>query len=239
MILPFDKVYCLHLTEATERYDNIMEQFAKLGITDQVNIWWTCLRPISTDIGNNIPTLHTKYYDDVKNGYNPNVYGSVFNVSFEFYTIIKQAYLRGFNTILLMEDDIRFKDGYDYESLFANLPEDWDILRLGFSDYHDDWIRKEEKFKTDDSELLKINWQFGGMCLIALNRNAMKYYIDYMEAKFECADYPFTFVYHNKQFHPNGKELVTYVARQSIVDVGGTNKLYTLIGSNCQTTLKD
>lgn len=52
MTLPFDKIYCIHLVESKDRYNNLMNQFTKLNIQDQVDIWWTCKRDISKVIGN-------------------------------------------------------------------------------------------------------------------------------------------------------------------------------------------
>ena len=43
-----------------------------------------------------------------KKRYNPDIYCAVFNCAFEHYTIVKQAYLRGLNNILVFEYDIRF-----------------------------------------------------------------------------------------------------------------------------------
>lgn len=223
--LPFDKCYCLHLTEATNRYENLMNQFDKLGIKDQVEIWWTCKRKISTEIGNSIKTLHTDPYDNIKNEYNKDIYGAVFNVSFEFYTIIKQSYLRGFQSILLMEDDLTFIDDFDYERFFNNIPNDYDILRMGYDDSHIEWMKETDLYKNSENFLIKYpyDWRFGGMCLVAFNRKGMKYYIDYMDSKFECADYPLTWVHqeNNKKYWQDNLPLNVYVTKKSIIKVRG------------------
>lgn len=221
MKLPFDKVYCLHLAESTDRFENIKYQFNKMGIDNQVEIWWTTQRKISDFIGNSIKTLRTYHYDGIYNTSKPNIYANVFNCSIEFYTMIKQAYLRGFETLLVMEDDISFYDDFDYESLFNNLPDDWDILRLGYSDYHNQWIKNEPIYKECPDAILRANWQFGGMCLTAFNRKAMQYYINYMDAKFECADAPLLYCFNsdNKKYIPDNDNLKVYIARQSIVKV--------------------
>jgi hypothetical protein len=113
-----------------------------------------------------------------------------------------------------MEDDITFdKTIEEYESIFNNIPNDYDILRLGYSPYHDDWISKEQIYKTNPNLFLKTNWHFGGMCLTAFSRNGMKYYIDFMDKHFKFADAPIYFNYPSY--------LKNYVARQSIVNVYG------------------
>ena len=109
MKLSFDEVYCLHVAENSDKYNLMMSEYERVDIKDQVKIWWTVKRKISTQIGNSIDTLHSIYYDNIKRA-NKNVYGAVFNCALEHYTIVKQAYLRGLNTILVLEDDIKFID---------------------------------------------------------------------------------------------------------------------------------
>ena len=98
MKLPFDKVYCLHLATDTDRYEYCQKLFSKLGISDQVNYWWTTKRKISNIIGASLKTFKTEYYEYVYR-INPTVYGSLFNCTLEQYTIVKQAYERGFENI--------------------------------------------------------------------------------------------------------------------------------------------
>lgn len=232
MKLPFDKCYCLHIVESSERYDNIKTQLNKLGIEDQVEIWWTTKRPLSTKIGEMITTLHTEAYDKIRDGWNKDLYGAVYNVSLEFYTMIKQAYLRGFETILFMEDDIQFIDGYDYEYLFSHLPNDWDIIRFGFMAHHDEKLRNHKLYNECNDLLLKIDdICFGGMQLVAFNRKAMKFYINYMDEKFEYADAPLTFYFleENKRFIPDNQKLNVYFARQSVVNA---NDMISIINSD-------
>ena len=92
MITKFDKMYVIHLAECTDRYENMMKEFQKMGMENEVEVWWTCKRKISNQIGDNIKTLCTAFYDEKRQTCD-NVYGSVFNCSFEHYSIIKQAYL--------------------------------------------------------------------------------------------------------------------------------------------------
>lgn len=218
MKLPFDKIYCLHLTENKERYNNILQQFDKLNIENDIDIWYSVLRPFSTFIGDKIDTLHTNAYNKLKESFNENLYGSVFNVSMEFYTIIKQAYLRGFNSICLLEDDFVLKDELDYEQIFNNLPDDWDILRLAYSYIHEKWMKEDLDFINSPDFFVKKNWGFGGMHFIALNRKAMEYYINFMDDKFEYADAPIIKCNYpeNKKYILNDDKLNMYVTKESI-----------------------
>ena len=63
MKLPFDKVYMLHLAENENRLNFMTKQFKHHGISKQVEIWWTCKRDISVEIGNILNSLHTDTYD--------------------------------------------------------------------------------------------------------------------------------------------------------------------------------
>lgn len=217
MKLPFDKVYCLHLVEDTNRYENIKKQFKKLNIEDQVNIWWTCKRPISNFIGDKLTTLHSRGYDDVISQYNfKTLYGGAFNCAYEFYTIIKTTYLQGYETILVMEDDIIFYDDFDYEHFFSNLPNDWDILRLGYSKQHEEYIKKHN---TSGNFLFKADVQFAGMCLTAFNRKAMKFYIDFMDDKFKYSDAPISECFDKHCEKYLSSKLNVYTTETSIVNV--------------------
>lgn len=188
MKLPFDKIYCIHLAENEIRYKNLIDEFERLGIKDQVEIWWTCKRKISTEIGNNLESLHTIFYN-YKRRQNEDVYGAVFNCSFEHYTIIKQAYLRGLNSILILEDDIDFNKNIsndEINNIFANIPEDYDIVKL----YNEEFDKNESNKPFSFILNKNINiykYSLSSMCY-ALSRNGMKKYIEKMDEKFEIAD---------------------------------------------------
>lgn len=184
MKLPFDKVYCLHLAECKERYDNIINNFERLGIKEQVEIWWTCKREISNKIADNIEDLKDSYYNKIQKS-RKNVYANVFNCSLEHYTIIKQAYLRGFNSILIMEDDIQFKDKETVERVFNNLPEDYDVIKFYSSFF--DYDYKE----TTPPEVLfsKVYKRYSASTICyALNRKGMEKVIHIYDHKFKPSD---------------------------------------------------
>lgn len=211
MRLPFDEVYCLHLAENSDKYNLMMSEYEKVGIKDQVKIWWTVKRKISAQIGNSIDTLHSTFYDKLKKT-NKNIYGAVFNCALEHYTIVKQAYLRGVNTILVLEDDIKFIDNISaVEKAFTQLPSQWDVLKFynGFNarqnsipkyNCEDDlWNKITTKFKSEEST-----------ACYAFNRDAMKFYIDSMDRCFIFADGIFPiFIYNNFNYFDT-RYLVVY-----------------------------
>ena len=191
MTLPFDKIYCLHLAENKERYENIIKQFERLGIKDQVEIWWTCKREISNTIGQMIPTLKVDYYGDI-DSLKPEkkIMGGVFNCALEHYTIIKQAYLRGFNNILIMEDDIKFIDDIEkIEYMFNSVPNDYDLVKFWTTGMNKERITNNEPYKKLSSKSGKAA-MFSNMCY-AISRNGMKRYIELTDENFTPADSQF------------------------------------------------
>ena len=156
MKLPFDKIYCLHLSEDKERENQIKKQFKFLGITKQVDIWWTCKRDISNKIGKMITSLHTKFYNTYSKN-NNKLYGNVFNCSFEHYSIIKQAYMRGFNNILIIEDDVVFnRDKEKIQYIMNNIPDDYDIIKF-FNEFTNNLYDNEPVKFINNKTDLKIN----------------------------------------------------------------------------------
>jgi len=212
MTLPFDEIYCLHLTENVERYNLMMSEYDRIGIRDQVKIWWTVKRKISIKIGNLLESLHSSYYNIVKSEQNKNIYGSVFNCSFEHYTIIKQAYLRGLNTILILEDDIKFIDNIDFvKKAFTQLPEQWDVIK-----FHNGFNGRQEylqKYNGEDDlwNLIKTDYKAEtSTACYALNKNAMKFYIDAMDRYFTYADAIFPMFIDNDFKYYDTNYLVVY-----------------------------
>jgi len=185
MKLPFDKIYCLHLSEDKDREIQIKKEFRFLGITKQVEIWWTCKRNISNKIGKLLSTLHTAFYNEYSEG-NDSLYGNVFNCSFEHYSIIKQAYLRGFKNILIIEDDILFnRDKEKIKYILNNIPSDYDIIKF-FNEFTNDlYNNKPIQFINDKTDLKP--YTISSLCY-AISRNGMKIYIEEMDKKFRIAD---------------------------------------------------
>ena len=193
MTLPFDKIYCLHMAEDNERYELLEKELLRLDIKPQVEIWWTCGRNISRRLGNAVETLKTPYYWQLSTN-NKGVMAGVFNCAFEHYTIVKQAYLRGFNSVLIMEDDIRFIDNIKHvEKAFNSIPDDYDLIKFWSTDYY---LDNNMKFYNGEDNLYKkieANGEIpvtSTLCY-ALSRNGMKKYIDIMDVMFIPADMPF------------------------------------------------
>ena len=187
MILPFDKIWCLHLAENKEREKHCLNEFKKINIENKVNFWWTCRRRISNDIGLWLDELHNGDYDSLS-GNKKLIYGAVFNCSLEHYSIIKTSYYRGFEHILIFEDDIRFVNNINLiKNTFNNIPKDYDIIKFYDIEGHvyDDWYINDN---SNNQEFIKTT-NFGhSTAFYALSRKGMALYCSLMDKKFVPAD---------------------------------------------------
>lgn len=187
MIFPFDKIICLHLVEDIHRYISILNQVKYFGIKDKFEFWYTCKKSkITNEIGNNIDNLKDGYYDSIME-HNPNVYGNVFDCAYNHYNIIKTAYLRGFNNILIIEDDILFnKDKKNLETLFNNIPQDYNIIKFYYSHDDNEFNVPEVKY-VDKSYEQFYKYVYSTLCY-GLSRKGMEIMIDEYENNFAAAD---------------------------------------------------
>lgn len=198
MKLPFEKIYCIHLAEDVERYELLMNELRRIGIEDQVDIWWTSKKNINTIISNSMTSLHTQYYDEIKETIYPNVYQGVFDCTYNHYSIISQAYARGLKSILIFEDDIIFNDDVEkIKAVFDSIPDDYTIVK-----FHNVWVCNEyalhknpikenisydvPKFITyDDSSFMTYG---NSLLCYGMTRDGMKHILDAYERDFQASD---------------------------------------------------
>lgn len=187
MIIPVDKIYVLHLCECPERLSHFNEEYDKMEIENPFEIWWACKHPHTYEIA---------HYLRSENKFQWNCYGNgnAYNCAREHYSIIKQAYYRGFSTIAIFEDDWTWKDGKEKIQNFFNqkIKENWDIITFGYY-YNPSYTNNNDIYDVDEIKINKITevtndcW---GTPFYMLNRNGMKYYLNYMDNTFATADYP-------------------------------------------------
>ena len=191
MQLPFEETYLLNLVERPDKYERMRKRIDYMGW--DVKDFRAVKHPVS---------------DLLVNMFNPNdnligvFSGNELNCAREQYTIIKSAYLRGLETVAIMEDDISFyKDMSVWDEHFANLPEDWDILRINT-------LRGKEEYElfVDSDVFWKKQKDIGlfGAGFYAMNRNAMKFIIDHMDEKYQPIDGILA-------FHINEGRINTYI----------------------------
>lgn len=191
MTYPFDKIYCLCLSENELRYNEVIDEFKRVGMYDQLDIWWTCKRKISSVVGDHIQSLHSLYYDVNKKN-NEEIYGSVFNCSYEHYSMIKSSYERGMERILICEDDIKFIDDKNMvEKAFTEFPSDFNIIKFcNETDGRQSYLKKYDN-QNDLFESITWNGANSSTACYALDRVGMKWYIDNQDELFKIADIPF------------------------------------------------
>lgn len=177
--MKFDKIYCLHCVEDTKRYNNMINQFNHIGL--DVTIWETCRQPHMDIIFNGFLLSQ-----NIESFNKPNEY----NCTREHYTIIKTAYLNGYENILIFEDDIYLLNDKElFNKFIDNIPEDYDIIRLGGScDYeHQELVNL---YKNENIYWTKLEFGLWGTFGYGLSRKGMKYYIDYIDNIMCSADTP-------------------------------------------------
>jgi GR25 family glycosyltransferase involved in LPS biosynthesis len=178
MTLPFDEVYLLNMVERQDKYIRMRDRIDYMG--------WDVIdfRVVSHPISNTI--VECMGNDLLGHGYAMN-YGGVFNCTREQYTIIKSAYLRGLESVAIIEDDASFLKYKDVWTEYINtIPQDYDVLRFNS-------LRgpNEEKYCSQSESnwvpLMSLVWGTG---FYALSRHGMEYMIRYIDSKYCPIDVP-------------------------------------------------
>jgi GR25 family glycosyltransferase involved in LPS biosynthesis len=194
MKLPFEKIYCLHILEAKERYGSVIEECNKIELENEVNFWYTCKKPINLTIGNNIESLHDSYYNR-KAETNEYTYGAVFDCAYNHYSIIKQAYMRGINSILIFEDDILFNKISVLKNIIDNIPNDYDVLKF----YNTVYDKKNVIVNNVFFQLIDNPDKYCNSTLCyALSRKGMEAVINEYESNLVAADIALNNITSNK-----------------------------------------
>ena len=175
MQLPFEETYLINLVERPDKYETMRKRIDYMGW--DVKDFRVVKHPISDLFINLMPPDF--------NGCKM-CSGNELNCAREQYTIIKSAYLRGVETVAIMEDDISFyKDMSVWDDHFNNLPSDWDILRINTLRGEDEY----NLFKNSKDFWKKQNtFNLYGAGFYVMNRKAMKYIIDNMDAVYMPID---------------------------------------------------
>lgn len=169
---PCSEIYLLNLYEREDKFQKMKERLEKIGIN---------VIPFRT-VKHSFQDKMVKFIKPISIGMEN---GCVFSCTREHYTIIKSAYLRGLDSVGIMEDDCWFlKDKNIWKKHLSNLPSDWDILRINC-------LRGDvEEFTGDESYWYKTNRNISGTGFYILNKKAMEYIINYLDKKYAPIDYP-------------------------------------------------
>lgn len=176
----FDKVFVIHCVENEKRYKNILYQQKQSKL--KLDIWWTCYHPHSYIMANSLILSGKGRYL---------VNGNELNLTREFYTIIKVSYLKGYDHILIFEDDFNLMKLDKLNEFCDNFPEDFDIIQFGILPNPDTYdYSKILKSYLCKKYFIKMDFGAYGNCGLALSRKGMKYFIDSIDKEFNAADIP-------------------------------------------------
>ena len=139
----FDKIYCINLNHRKDRWANCVDQFSKFNFNDRVERF--------DAIKYNNPKLSAK-----ANGH--------IGCGLSHYNIIKEAKLKNYSNILVLEDDFIFLKEPDEFNIklkksLDELPSDWDLFYLGSNFVKGYDYEPTERYSDN---LIKVNT---GFCL--------------------------------------------------------------------------
>lgn len=113
----FDYIACICFTGYLERQKSIVEEFKRIGILERVNFFWDFPSPYITKLSSIV--CKSRYHQ------------KMFPIGYNNYRAIKTSFELGYNSILVMEDDIRFlKDVTWIGKAIRELPYDYEIAML-------------------------------------------------------------------------------------------------------------
>ena len=188
----FDHIYCLHYLPDSDRLPKLKSEFKRVGIDENAeNFSWVYDYPS--------PLLDLIFEDDRLNmslAIRSSSRAYIKRVALKHYEITKDAYEKGYERILVLENDIRFhKDNEYILKMLTNMP-DTDIVM--FDKMVASSFKESVKYKERVRELGK-DALYGNMLGIffifascySLNRNGMKHIIDCQEKSLLPPDTPF------------------------------------------------
>ncbi|MEG1142328.1 MAG: glycosyltransferase family 25 protein [Clostridia bacterium] len=171
----FDKIYCINLITRPDRKKFAQKQFKELGL--KVEFYEAFPYDFSSKIIDTLNKEKIWYFNK------PNEFGCFMS----HYNILKKSYIKGYEKILILEDDICFHKNFNEEikKYIYNIPLNWEVMRLyGIC-------------LTDKLEGIKSNEYWGNyyntwstLCY-GINRKGMKYLLHIFD-EYPCiADLPF------------------------------------------------
>lgn len=182
----FDICYVLNLSDRQDRRDRMELQFNLMHFEDINESSWLRYHY----------TTKFPYNELIANAFNVSNKGrftkaNEYDCARNHYAIVKECYDRGFNHILIIEDDIKFlKDNKTFINFIDNIPVDYDILQFG--GFTTDPRAKGILEKYDEN----IYWTkhrdvaLWNASMYALSRKGMEFYIAFMDKFFWVADGP-------------------------------------------------
>ena len=173
----FDKIYILHYLPMKDRDIALQKKFKYLGLKYE----YVYALPLN-DI---FESPNTENIFNLTNKNNFWKYGEKciqhWSVAFGHYMCVYQAYHLGYNSVLILENDVVINT--DKDLMFRYLydtPEDADIIRYGYMEWDG---HNTETFDNTNELFYKDNDNnnfryYGNQCYGLMNRKTMKIYLD-------------------------------------------------------------
>lgn len=155
----FDRIYCFHLPQETERKEIVTKEFENMGFADRVEFIHVTPPPKNFTMSNMRRNSRTE-----------------FGVNLTQFKAIVHAAIDGAQTPLFFEDDVTFRpDTHELLSAaLSELPEDWDLMYFGG---HPRGPLDPYRAKPYSKTLMEIG-RFSFADSYTLSRNALLRFVD-------------------------------------------------------------
>ncbi|WQJ53676.1 MAG: glucosyltransferase [Wendovervirus sonii] len=176
----FKHIYVLTLSSRPDRYEHIKGQLECMGIDiNTINVHYAT------------PFPHNNIIADAfnKTGKGKFTKPNEFDCARNHYGIIREAYDRGFEDVLIIEDDILFLNNpVEWNNALEKLPSDYDIIQFGGFTVSPN-VKKYLTLK-DVKYVEHPDVGLWNCSMYALSRKGMQFYIAFMNVMFWVADGP-------------------------------------------------
>ena len=215
----FDKIFCIHYLPYRERIEAIKDQLQKIGILNAPNFefYFTVSNPYykflllkdnqKSNFKNDLLKIDWKYEDsEIKTGIDL-CHLNISNISLtiDSYNFLKICLARGFQNVLVIEDDVFFlKDSSYIKCALSNMPKKYDVIN--FNPYtvesNSQRMHSFNKFYKRYQGIEVFN-----MSCVALSRRAIQHIVDSQEKILEPFD---------RYTWKNAEDLQTYLASKPL-----------------------
>ena len=170
----FEYVACVCYTGYKDRYETIVRELSRVGLLDRTNFFWDFPSPCTGWMAQR--SSHSRYHQ------------RMFPVGYNNYRAIKTCYELGYNSILVLEDDIRFlKDLKCIEQSIRSIPKDYEIVMLD-KNFPTDMGKNYIQHNEPATEFTGIKWclfsKFHSSGCYSLSRIGMVKFIERYEKDF-------------------------------------------------------
>ena len=123
-----------HLWDKLKFHPYLFSEKTKVTIFNGINGWDL----ISNNKVSNIKYNLSKWWKiPSKNQvYNKDITPGEIGCGLSHYSCLQDAYYKGYNNVLILEEDFLITEPFPYNELFHNLPQEWSIIYLG---RHNNW----------------------------------------------------------------------------------------------------